>query len=468
MIAPKSLQGQLYKWIIISALALLFFGGLIAGILAFKQARELQDNTLKEISLLVKGGLLDLTNFKEFPENDWRDHQKSEKRHKYLDHDHDDDADNDEEETTIIIHELDKSNQLPGLSPNIKDGLKTIRIHDDGWRVLTITQKDTKRRFSIAQPTELRNEIALSSSVSTLLPLLFLVTFMLLVIHIIMRRQFKPLKKLAKNLDHQDGTQLTELSGKNIPLEVVPFVDSINALISRVKQAMQKQQRFIADAAHELRTPITALSLQADNLKNVTDATERTQRYDQLQKGFERLGKLVAQLLDLARLQNKNSGIHTNNDSDVQIVSFNDIVNNAIADLHPLVEKAELDIGMLRQDAEIFVKDQNGILTQLIQNAIANAIHYTPANGIIDISLFKENGNAVFLVEDTGIGIPENELNQVMQPFYRVLDSGKPGNGLGLTISQEIAQSLKGKIQLTNRKECGLCFRYEQALAKTN
>jgi len=148
----------------------------------------------------------------------------------------------------------------------------------------------------------------------------------------------------------------------------------------------------------------------------------------------------------------------------MEIVSFNDIVNNAIADLHPLAENAQLDIGMLRQVEQIFVKDQNGILTQLVQNAIANAIHYTPEKGVIDISLFKEKGKAIFLVEDTGIGIPEEELNQVMQPFYRVLDSGKPGNGLGLTISQEIAQSLNGKIQLTNRPEKGLCFRYEQVL----
>jgi len=242
MITQKSLQGQLYKWIIISALALLFFGGLIAGILAFKQARELQDNTLKEISLLVKSGQLDLSNFKEFPEDERLDHHKKEKKHKYFEHEHDDD--NDEEETTIVIHELGKSNHLPGLSPKIKNGLKTIRLNGEGWRVFTITQRDTNRRFSIAQPTELRDEIALSSSISTLLPILFLVIFMLLVIHIIMRRQFKPLKLLAKNLDHQDGTQLMELSDENVPQEIVPFVDSNQCIDLKSEASHAKTTTF--------------------------------------------------------------------------------------------------------------------------------------------------------------------------------------------------------------------------------
>ena len=457
MSTQKSLQRELYKWIILSALVLLLLGGAIAGILAFKQARELQDNTLKEISLLVRNGQLDFSDFKRFQDDDRRGQNKGhKKRKKYRKRHHDDD----EEETTIIIHEIGKSNHLPGLSSNIKDGLQTIELKDEEWRVLTITQYDTKRRFSIAQPTELRDQIAMSSSVSTLLPILFLVTFMLLVIHIIMRRQFKPLKQLAQNLDQQDGTQLMELSEKNVPLEVVPFVDSINALISRIKQVMQKQQRFIADAAHELRTPITALSLQADNLKQANSDEDRTQRYDQLQQGFDRLGNLVAQLLDLARLQ---SGA----DVETQTVSFNEIVNNAIADLYPLAEKVDIDIGMLRQDDQIHVNDQNGRLSQLVQNAIANAIHYTPTEGTIDISLFKEKNKAIFLVEDTGIGIPEDEIGQVMEPFYRVLESGKPGNGLGLTISQEIAQRLHGSIQLTNRQQGGLCFRYEQILKNT-
>ena len=463
MSQQKSLQRELYRWIIISALILVVLSSAIAGILAFKQAKELQDNTLKEISFLVNNGQLNFSDIDDgfdgsfekddddYEEGYRKDRRKKNKR-RFKKYDDDDD-----EETSIIIHEIGRGKRLPGIPPHIKDGLQTIDLKHDEWRVLTITQSDGRRRFSIAQPTELRDQIALSSAISTLIPILFLVTILLVAIHLILRRQFRSLNLLAKSIDQQDGTQLKKLSEKNIPLEIIPFIGSINSLISRVQQVMQKQQRFIADAAHELRTPITALSLQAENLKESKSASDREARELQLQSGFDRLGKLVAQLLDLARLQSSA-------DVENKTVSFNEVVKHAIADLYPLAEAADIDFGMLRHDNDLNITDQNGRLGQLVNNAIGNAIHYTPAQGKVDVSLFKENGKAVLLVEDTGIGIPEDELQKVMEPFHRVLESGKPGNGLGLAICHEIAERLNGEISLSNRKDGGLRFRYEQQL----
>jgi len=459
----KSLQRELYKWIIISSLILVVIAALIAGFSAFKQAKELQDNTLKEISILVRNGQLDFSSL--LPKRDNRRGSKRKRKH----HDHDDD--DDEEESTVIVHELGKSITLPGLSNSIPDGFRTIKIKKEEWRILAITQFDTQRRFIIAQPTELRDNIAWSSSKNSFVPIILLVLILLLAIHIIMRRQFKSLNQLAKSIDKQDGTELEKFSDENIPLEIKPFVNSINALMTRVQQVMQKQQRFIADAAHELRTPITALSLQTENLKQAKTTADRDDRQNQLQKGFTRLGDLVAQLLDLARLQNQqnDSSNPKNHNNETQTVSMNKVVQHAIEDLYPLAEAKNIDIGMLRhedQDKNILVKDQNGRLSQLIQNAIGNAIHYTPNEGQIDISLFIDNSKVVFLVEDNGIGIPEDQLEQVMQPFYRVQESEHQGNGLGLAISQEIAEKLQGKIRLSNRENGGLCFRYEQRLVK--
>ena len=453
----KSLQRELNKWIILSSLFLVIIAGIVAGFSAFKQAKELQDNTLKEISILVRDGQLDLSEFT--PKREKKRDSKEKRRHynKDNDNDYDDDYEESEEESTVIVHELGKSITLPGISASIPDGLRTIKLRNDEWRILAITQFDSQRRFIIAQPTELRDDIAWSSSKNSIVPIILLVLFLLIVIHIIIRRQFKSLNDLARSMDQQDGTELQKLSEKNIPLEITPFVNSINALMARVQQVMQKQKRFIADAAHELRTPITALSLQAENLKQAKNAADRDERQQQLHKGFSRLGNLVSQLLDLARLQ-------SNQKSETQVISINDIVQNAIEDLYPLAEAKNIDLGMLRHEKNIMVMDQNDRLDQLIQNAIGNAIHYTPAKGKIDISLFVEGSKAVFLVEDNGIGIPEDELENVMQPFYRVLESDHKGNGLGLSISQEIAEILNGKILLTNRDGGGLSFRYEQAV----
>jgi two-component system OmpR family sensor kinase len=220
---------------------------------------------------------------------------------------------------------------------------------------------------------------------------------------------------------------------------------------------MQKQQRFIADAAHELRTPIAALALQSENLAHATTEQDREERQHVLQQSLLLLRNLVAQLLDLARLQSEEN-------VSIQEISFNMVVQDVSADMFPIAEAADIDLGMLRQDENIIVGDRQGRLGQLVRNAIENAIHFTPHGGKVDISLYKQDGKAVLIVEDSGIGIPEAELEQVMQPFYRVMEGVQPGSGLGLAISHEIAQRLGGSIILANREHGGLQFKYEQPL----
>ena len=290
------------------------------------------------------------------------------------------------------------------------------------------------------------------------LPIALLASLMLFIINRILRRQFRSLGKLTKLMDRQDGVNLEKLSENNIPIEISPFVHSINTLLERIERTINKQQRFIADAAHELRTPLTALSLQVETLSQANETNLGQESLKQLQKSLERLRRLVTQLLDLARLQNEGEYV-------VQKVSFNQIVEDAMADLYLMAEASDIDLGMVRHDENINVDDQQGRLSQLVYNAIDNAIHYSSPGGKVDISLYLEKNKAVFLVEDNGIGIPEVELEQVMQAFYRVNESNKPGNGLGLSISHEISKLLGGEIHLENRTSGGLRFRYMQ-LAK--
>jgi len=431
VIKQKSLKRELNRWIIFTALAFVLVGGAIAGRVAFNQARELQDHTLLEIAKLIKAGKL--------------------KESRLLHHDID--------KETIIINELGKKQHIPIIPTDFVDGFHTQKLDGSFWRIFIITQPYTQRRFSVAQQTRLRDDIAMSSSLAVLLPLILLVGIMSLIIHFIIKRQFNSLSQLAKVIDHQDGTNPQDLKDRDIPIEIAPFVNSINSLLSRVRQSMQKQQRFIADAAHELRTPITALSLQLENLDKAQDKSDRAERQEKLKYSLTRLSKLVSQLLNLARLQSEESQA-----SDV--FSLNTIVQETIAALFPLAEEANIDLGMIRQEDNMHVLDYQGRIDQLIYNAIDNAIHYSPQGGKIDVSLYKEKGKSVFLVEDTGIGIPEEELERVMQPFHRVNESNQPGNGLGLAISSEIAQHLGGVITLKNRSTGGLIYRYEQLLAK--
>jgi len=430
MIKQNSLQKELNYWIILTAVTFIFIGGIISGGLAFHHLRELQDQTLIQIATLISQGKLNDSST--------------------LHHDVNKD--------TIILNELGKKQHTPIVPVDTTDGLHSMELDNNNWRVLVITQPITHRRFSISQQAQLRDDIAINTILSVFLPIVLLAGLMLFIINRILRRQFDSLGKLGKLMDRQDGTNLEKLSENNIPVEISPFVHSINALLERTERTINKQQRFIADAAHELRTPLTALSLQVEGLSQATSPSKQERNLKQLQISLERLRRLVTQLLDLARLQSED-------DYTLQNVSFNKIIQDAVAELHPIAEATNIDLGMIRQDENINVNDYQERLNQLVYNAIDNAIHYSPSGGKVDVSLYLENNKAILLVEDNGIGIPEVELEHVMQPFYRVNESSKQGNGLGLAISHEIAQLLGGNIHLENRKSGGLCFRYMQ-LAK--
>ena len=427
MIKQNSLQHELNHWIIWTAVTFIFLGGIISGGLAFYHLRELQDQTLIQIATLISQGKLNDSST--------------------LHHDVNKD--------TIILNELGKKQHIPIIPLDITDGLQSIELDNENWRVLVVTQPISHRRFSISQQTQLRDNIAINTILSVFLPIALLASLMLFIINRILRRQFRSLGKLTKLMDRQDGVNLEKLSENNIPIEISPFVHSINTLLERIERTINKQQRFIADAAHELRTPLTALSLQVETLSQANETNLGQESLKQLQKSLERLRRLVTQLLDLARLQNEGEYV-------VQKVSFNQIVEDAMADLYLMAEASDIDLGMVRYDENISVNDQQGRLSQLVYNAIDNAIHYSSPGGKVDISLYLEKNKAVFLVEDNGIGIPEVELEQVMQAFYRVNESNKPGNGLGLSISHEISKLLGGEIHLENRKSGGLCFRYMQ------
>ena len=429
MTKTYSLKRELNRWIISTALVFVLVAGALSGWIVFKQAREQQDQTLLEIGMLIKSGKL--------------------KESISLHHDIN--------ENTVIINELGEIQHIPIVPVKTTDGFHTMMLDGSQWRVLITTQSDSQRRFSIAQQTKQRDAIARSSSLSVLFPIIVLVGLMLLMINYIIKRQFRSLAKLTKELEQQEANKLFKLDAKNVPEEISPFVNSINSLLSRVSKTVQKQQRFIADAAHELRTPIAALSLQVDNLNKQLDHVERDERQKDLHKGLSRLRILVNQLLNLARLQSEDNTTNTK-------IIFNPLVHQAIESLFPLLEKSDIDLGIIKQDENLKVYDQQDRLSQLVYNSIDNAIRYSPKGGKIDISLYQDQGDLVYLVEDQGIGIPEEQLKQVMQPFYRVQECEQPGNGLGLAISQEIAQLLDGHIELSNRKNGGLRFSYRQKL----
>jgi two-component system, OmpR family, sensor kinase len=426
----NSLQRSLNRRILSATALFALLASAVSGLVAFSEARELQDNLLHQVASLVDS----------HPAG--RDML---------------DQGGDPEDTLVLQRLGEQSLHSLPIPTDLQDGLHTLELRGVGWRVLIYTGRTDGTRLAVSQQTEARDEVAWNNSLHTLLPVLLLAPILIVVVSLAVKQSVKPVSDLADLVDRRDESSLEMLPVTPVPKEISPFIASINRLLERLQAAINQQRRFVADAAHELRTPMTGLSLLAENLSSVSTVEEMQQRLVPLQEGLSRMQVLVSQLLDLARLQSESR-------NEPVTVDLQHIVKGVIAELYPLAEKKSIDIGMPINES-LQVMDLSGNLRVLVHNAVDNAIRYTPEDGKVDVSLFAENGEAVLLVEDTGSGIPEDVLAQVFEPFYRVGVNPEPGNGLGLAISQEIAGRLHGSITLNNRTGGGLCLRYSQPLS---
>jgi two-component system OmpR family sensor kinase len=297
-------------------------------------------------------------------------------------------------------------------------------------------------RVAVAQQTAVRDAAARSDAVRTVMPILFLGPVLVLIVTLLVRAMFQPLRTLTAQLGERDEHDLGELDRTALPSEVWPFVTEINQLIARTASAMALQRRFIADAAHELRSPMTAMSLQAERLAATEMPDEARVRLGTLAAGLGRTRILLDQLLTLARTQEANLG-------GVSRVSLKKAIQECLEDLVPLAEEKSIDLGVVGS-ADPFVAGRPVDVKILVKNLIDNAIRYTPEGGRVDVRVECRHGCVILDIDDTGPGIPEHERERVFDPFYRVLGNGQIGSGLGLAITRTIANHIGANISLAD------------------
>jgi two-component system OmpR family sensor kinase len=225
-------------------------------------------------------------------------------------------------------------------------------------------------------------------------------------------------------------------------------------LLERINQLMGQQRRFIADAAHELRSPLTALSIQSQNLMQAGSLEVMRERISPLQDGIERARHLTEQLLSLARTQA---------DAREQVVTnVSAMARELIAEYLPLSDARQIDLG-LDEIAPLSLHAELDALRLILRNALENALKYTPEGGEVTLRLIPEEGSVIIEVVDTGPGIPVAERERVFDAFYRMPGTAGIGSGLGLAIAREAAIRLGGSVSLHERENgCGLIFRYQQ------
>ena len=352
----------------------------------------------------------------------------------------------------------DEARCLP-LPATLKNGFHAFRHQNLEYRVYVHRLRDGSR-IAVSQETRIRDQIARQSALYATLPLLLLVPVLLAVMLMLIRLMLRPLAELSRTVDARQEHDLKPLPKTGLPTELQPFVNAINGLLGRTSAAMESQRRFVADAAHELRSPLAALSLQAERLHAAPMSPEAIERLETLQAGIRRSRHLLEQLLLLARAQNARWGQGqpaATVASAPAAVAVLPVMRRVLEDLLPLADQKGLNLGIsatpgathdTEADEQIRVAADEMALYTLLRNLVDNAIRYTPAGGQIDLWVDQHGTKVVMAVQDDGPGIPLEERARVVDPFYRVLGTGESGSGLGLSIVDTLVGNLRGRLQL--------------------
>ncbi len=342
---------------------------------------------------------------------------------------------------------------------NLPDGLQTVRVGGTAWRVLVAS--GASGRIAVAQRADVRTEAATDSAQRTLYPLLGLIPVLALLMGWVVRRALRPVRRLAEEVDARGEHRLDPLPVTDVPFEIRPFLGSINRLIARLAATRERERRFVADAAHELRTPIAALVLQVDNLEHAALPPQSRERLAQLRHGLGRTRAVVEQLLDLARVQSGPPRA-------VQAVRVPAMLRQLGTDMQALAERQSIELHLAAGNAIVVTSDPMQLYT-LVRNALDNAIRYTPPGGRVTLSAHAESAPrpiAVINVDDTGPGIPDAQLPRAFEPFERLGQAAASGgSGLGLAIMREAADNLGAELTLRNRAGGGLRVRIVLPLA---
>ena len=307
----------------------------------------------------------------------------------------------------------------------------------DGMRPVLVQVAETREKRSVLA-TEIIKGVMLPQF--AILPLAVLLVWLALV------RGIKPLSELEERIRARKSDDLSPLDEKAVPLEVAPLVSSVNDLLRRLKDSIATQKRFLADAAHQLKTPLAGLRMQAD-LAQRKDSSEEELKHSlkQIERASVQATHTVNQLLSLARAEGGGSAI------DLQSCDMEALISEVLYDSLPRALDKGLDLGYDGVDTEnkrrfLNVQGNPTLLKEMIRNLVDNAIHYTPSTpertGVITVRVLVDPYSQALAVqvEDNGPGIATAERELIFEPFYRALGSNVDGSGLGLPIVREIAQ----------------------------
>ncbi|MBP2448602.1 sensor histidine kinase [Rhizobium leguminosarum] len=334
---------------------------------------------------------------------------------------------------------LRQSHPALGIPRQSATGFVDISTGSDNWRVYTLAASD--RTVQVSQDMSVRQELAANAALQAALPIIILIPLSLLTLNGIIDRIMARLNRLAVAVASRDTTVDSPVPTDDVPAEVIPFVSSINLLLARLRALLERQRRFISDAAHELRTPLSALQIQINNLRHDDRDGRFSQRLTELEAGIGRATSLVSKLLRLARydaLETAPAPLP---------IDLVELAVDTVARLTPLAEGRGIDLGITRRDKAVTI----GALADfeiILENLVENAVRYTPPSGTVDVAVLVAGQEARIEVRDTGPGIAEEEIPRVFERFFRARPQDSEGSGLGLAIAKAAAERQGARLTL--------------------
>ncbi len=415
----QSLQVRISIALILMFLPLSIIAGAFSYYQTYHEAEELQDDLLRQTAAYINPKTTDYTQIGS--------------------------------ENHILIQTFGQEDTVP-LSDTLGEGFHTIKgsvddddDDDDDDEYRAYIRQTPQGKIAVLQETEYRDDLAATAAYQSVLPLLIALPLMILLTVWITYRAMRPVKTLSAALGKRRSDDLSPLDGEGVPSEIQGFVTAINQLLQRTGENIRRQQRFIADAAHELRSPLTALSLQAERLTKLPQSDEAREQTGLILQSIQRNRHLLEQLLTHARAQGSET------QRNLTDISLQAQFRRVLQELMPLALDKQQDIGVAVENDLRIRADDTEIYT-LIKTFTDNAIRYTPAGGRIDIGFSETPTTLTIWVEDDGPGIPAAERSRVTDAFYRILGTEQQGTGLGLSIADAIAKRYGGKLILADSR----------------
>ncbi|MGS2745241.1 ATP-binding protein [Halomonas sp. LS-001] len=332
-------------------------------------------------------------------------------------------------------------------------GYSTLTVDQIDWRIYLLEVTDTNKRVVVGEREDVRDELIRAVALRTLLPDLIGLPLLSLLLWWSIGWGLAPLSRMAEQIRGRDPHNLKPLTLHPLPQELDTISGALNRLLERLRQLRVREKRFIADAAHELRTPLAVLDLHAQNALTADNAEDREEALHYLRSGVARSTRLVSQLLTLARLDPEEEPLPEYRHSDVLHET-----RETLAKLLPLAAEHHQQLLLDADDlADWEIEEEPGAIETLVQNLVGNAIQHSPEESTITVMLQASPQGVVVIVDDQGPGITADQRSRVTERFQRA--GPNAGAGLGLSIVERLVKRHQGDLQLDDAPDGGLRVR---------